>query len=75
MSSRLSIARIRWKQVTTSLRELVYRFLRGLLISLDFINAADILKATFNRSVGELVTPCYRRNYKNIVKLVSFERF
>lgn len=54
--SRLSIARIRGKRVTTNLRELVYRFLRGLLISLDFVIAADILKTIFNRSVEELVT-------------------
>ena len=56
MFSRLSIARIRGKRVTTNLRELVYRFLRGLLISLDFVIAADILKTIFNRSVEELVT-------------------
>ena len=56
MFSRLSIARIRGKRVTTNLRELVYRFLRGLLISLDFVIAVDILKTIFNRSVEELVT-------------------
>jgi uncharacterized membrane protein len=56
MFSRLSIATIRGKRVTTNLRELVYRFLRELLISLDFVIAADILKTIFNRSVEELVT-------------------
>ena len=54
MFSRLSIARIRGKRVTTNLRELVYRFLRGLLISLDFVTAADILKTIFDRSVEEV---------------------
>ena len=45
--SRLSIARIRGKRVTTNLRELVYRFLRGLLISLDFVIGSRYFKDDF----------------------------
>jgi len=56
MFSKLSVARVRGKPVSTNLREMIYRFLRGLLISLDFVIAADILKTIFNRSIDELVT-------------------
>lgn len=56
MFSKLSVARVLGKPVSTNLHEMIYRFLRGLLISLDFVIAADILKTIFNRSIDELVT-------------------
>lgn len=54
--SRIALSRIRGKRVPLHLHELIFRFLRGLLISLDFVIAADILKTIFSRSIDELFT-------------------
>ncbi|HEY7571322.1 MAG TPA: hypothetical protein VH796_08135 [Nitrososphaeraceae archaeon] len=47
MFARVSIAKIRCKKVSFSLHDIIFRFLRGLLISLDFVIAADIFEDDF----------------------------
>src|SRR5215467_1253931 len=57
MFARISFAKSRSKRISSNLHEIIFQFLRGLLISLDFVIAAYISKTIFDRSIEELIIP------------------